>query len=292
MNEDREYEVAVVGGGIAGYTAALALKRFGRETLWLGTQLFGEKLARAEQVKNFPAFTGSGEELKALLERQMSEEGLLFTEAKIDAVYAGGGGFLLTEGKRYFRARTVVLATGTETAAAKGASRFLGKGVSYCAVCDGALYRNKTVVCEVSSERYAEEAEYLAGFAQKVYALCGYGGATFRAGNIEARRGLVAAVTGEERVTGVVTSDGERLGADGVFFLKDSAPPAVLVGGLATEDGHVKVARDMSTNLAGLFAAGDVTGRPYQYVKAAGEGLVAAFSVRDFLVRAEKNADR
>ena len=69
-----------------------------------------------------------------------------------------------------------------------------------------------------------------------------------------------------------------------MFFLKDSAPPAVLVGGLETEGGHVKVDRDMSTNLAGLFAAGGVTGRPYQYVKAAGEGLVAAYSVHKFLV--------
>ncbi len=70
---------------------------------------------------------------------------------------------------------------------------------------------------------------------------------------------------------------------DGVFFLKNAAPPAALVGGLEAEGGAVKVGRDMSTNLRGLFAAGDVTGRPYQYAKAAGEGLVAAYSAHAFL---------
>ncbi len=283
--ENERFDAAVIGGGIAGYTAALALKNFKKNFLWVGTEPFGEKLLKAERVKNFPSFMGSGEELAALLEKQRAAEEIPFTKAKIDGVYAEKGGFLLTSGKTVFSARSVILATGVETETVKGASDFLGRGVSYCAVCDGSLYKNRTIVCELSSENYEDEAEYLAGIAKKVYVLCKYRGARFRAENIEASEDAVAQIAGEGRVSGVLTKGGKRLEADGVFFLKNSAPPSVLVGGLLTEDGHVKVARDMSTNLAGLFAAGDVTGRPYQYVKAAGEGLVAAYSVHDYLHR-------
>lgn len=77
--------------------------------------------------------------------------------------------------------------------------------------------------------------------------------------------------------------DDREIPVDGIFMLKESVSPAVLVGGLETENGHVKTGRDMSTNLKGLFAAGDCTGRPYQYAKAAGEGNVAAHSVCEFL---------
>ncbi len=282
--ENKVYDVAVIGGGIAGYTAALALKNFKKDFLWVGVTPFGEKLFKAERVKNFPSFTGNGVELAALLERQMVVEEVPFTRAKIDGVYAAGGCFMLTCGKEVFHARSVILATGVETETVESASEYLGRGVSYCAVCDGSLYKNKTIVCEVSSKNYEEEAEYLAGIAKKVYAFCKYKNAQFRAENIQTVEGSIAQIVGEGRVSGVVTKSGNKIEADGVFFLKDAAPPAVLVGGLETKEGHVKVARDMSTNLAGLFAAGDVTGRPYQYVKAAGEGLVAAYSVHKFLV--------
>ena len=90
------------------------------------------------------------------------------------------------------------------------------------------------------------------------------------------------AVEGGMRVEKLLLKGGE-LPVDGVFFLKNAAPPAALVGGLEVEGGAVKVGRDMSTNLRGLFAAGDVTGRPYQYVKAAGEGNVAAHAAVDYL---------
>ena len=282
--ENKIYDVAVVGGGIAGYTAALVLKNFKKNFLWVGTRPFGEKLLKAERVKNFPSFTGNGVELAALLERQMIVEEVPFTKAKIDGVYASGDRFLLTSGALSYNARSVILATGVETETVKGAAAYLGRGVSYCAVCDGSLYRGKTVVCEISSKNYEEEAEYLAGLAKKVYAFCKYKNAAFRAENIERLDDTIAELEGEERITGVMTKSGRKIEADGVFFLKDSAPPAVLVGGLETEGGHVKVARDMSTNLAGLFAAGDVTGRPYQYLKAAGEGLVAAYSIHNYLV--------
>ena len=94
--EKRTYSVAVVGGGIAGYTAALALKNLRTDCIWLGRKPFGDKLLLAEYVRNFPALVGDGKAFAARLEEQADREGLLFTEARIDGIYAGEGEFLLT----------------------------------------------------------------------------------------------------------------------------------------------------------------------------------------------------
>ncbi len=282
------YDVAIVGGGIAGFEAALTLKTLRRNFVWLGANRFGGKITLAENVSNFPSFSGTGKELEALLSRQAESEKLPFTPARIDGIYAGGGEFLLTEGKKVFRARAAILATGVETAGSlKGEREFLGRGVSYCAVCDGALYRGKTIAAVLFSKEFEKEAEYLAGFAEKVYAFCRYAGAAFSTKNIEIVPQNPTYLKGNGRVEAIGTEKGE-LAVDGVFFLKNSAPPSALCGGLETEpDGHVRVGRDLSTNLKGLFAAGDVTGRPYQYAKAAGEGLVAAFSANEYLSKIE-----
>ncbi len=277
----KRYDIAVVGGGIAGYTAALTAKNLLLDVLWLGIAPFG-KLPYAVKVKNFPSQTGSGEEFVRALARQQDAEGILFTEARIDGVFSAGGFYTLTAGERVFEARTVILATGVETAGAiKGERELLGRGVSYCAVCDGALYRGKRVAAVLSGAKYAEEAAYLARFAEKVYCYCPEA-LEFPEANIAPLSAAPTAVVGEGRVEGIRTAAGE-IAVDGVFFCRDGTPPKALCGGLATEGDRVLVDRSMATNLAGLFAAGDVTGRPYQYAKAAGEGCVAAHSARDFL---------
>ena len=281
------YDVIVVGGGIAGYTAALTLKRLKRNYLWLGTDPFGEKLTKAEYVRNFPTLVGDGKLFAARLAEQMEHEKILFTKGRADGVYAGDP-FTVTVGETMYQGKTVILATGVETAGAvKGEREFLGRGVSYCAVCDGALYKGKTIAAVVAAEKFAEEVDYLAGFAQTVHAFCLYRGAAFHAENIVVHEEKPREVCGAMRVEKVLLKDGE-LPVSGVFFLKDSAPPAALVGGLETEGDAVRTARDGSTNIRGLFAAGDVTGRPYQYAKAAGEGLVAAYSAHAFLNEAAK----
>lgn len=281
--EKRTYSVAVVGGGIAGYTAALALKNLRTDCIWLGRKPFGDKLLLAEYVRNFPALVGDGNVFAARLEEQADREGLLFTEARIDGIYAGDGEFVLTENGETLSARAVILATGVEAAGScKGEADFVGRGVSYCAVCDGALYRGKTIACVLSSKEFEEEAEYLAGFAATVYAFCLYKEPVFKAPNIRIAEGVPTAVEGGLRVQALLAG-GKRYEVDGVFFLKNSAPPSALVGGLKTENGAVLVDRRMAANLPGLFAAGDVTGRPYQYVKAAGEGLVAAYSASEYV---------
>ena len=193
---EKIYDCIVVGGGIAGYSAALTLKSLKRDALWLGAELYGEKLRAAEYVRNYPALVGGGALFAERLEEQREKEGVLFTQGRADAVYAGDV-FTVTAGEKTYLGRTVILATGVSQAGAvKGEENFLGRGVSYCAVCDGALYRGKVIAAVVASEKYAEEVEYLAGFASCVHAFCLYRDAHFHAPNIVLHREVPRAVEG------------------------------------------------------------------------------------------------
>ena len=277
------YDTAIVGGGIAGYTAALTSKNLLLDYIWFGEEGFGDKLRLAEKITNFPTVTGDGADFAKRLNAQMGSEKIALTPKRIDGIYRTGDNFTLSHGGELYLARTVILATGVEAGGRiRGEKEFLGKGVSYCAVCDGALYRGKTVAAVVSSPKFEAEVQYLAQFAKNVFFIPLYRGSALSGGNIAAVEKRPIAVEGESRVERLVLEDGV-LKTDGVFFLKNSVPPAALAFGLETEEGHVKVDRALKTNLAGLFAAGDVTGRPYQYAKAAGEGCVAAHSVRAYL---------
>jgi len=276
-----QFDTAIVGGGIAGYSAALTAKSLKLTCLWFGEAGFGKKTVSAEYVRNYPAFTGNGKSFVEALERQRKAEGIEITERRIDGVYRTADGFLLTAGQETFSARTVILATGVELGnRIAGEEQFLGRGVSYCAVCDGALYRGKTIaaVCYAPD---AEEAEYLASFAKEVF-LFSREPLSVKAENIRQIPELPVAVEGKERVEAVRTRD-RSYAVSGVFLLGKTAPASVLVKGLKTDGAHVPVRRDCSTETEGLFAAGDVTGQPYQYIKAAGEGCVAAYSVKKYL---------
>lgn len=279
---DDEYDVVVVGGGIAGYTAALALNNIERKFIWIGSSLFGEKMPAAKWVVNYPGFMGSGKELAALLQEQMRAVGVSFTRGRIDGIFAGEDKFTLTSGEKQYIAQSVILATGVRTKTIPGEEELLGKGVSYCAVCDGRLYKDKEIAVVLSSPEFEAETTYLAGIAKKVYAFPLYPDARFGASNVVKVEDVPIAVKGETHVTAVVCKEKEYP-VDGVFMLREAVPLKAICGGLQTEGGYVKVAHDMSTNIKGLFAAGDVTGVPHQFVKAAGEGLVAAVSAQKYL---------
>lgn len=291
---ERIYDVTVVGAGIAGYSAALYLNSRKANYLWLGQRGFGGKLRSAEWVRNYPAFTGTGKEFAESLERQRTEEGVRLTEARVDGIYKTDLGFLLTAGMMQCTTRTVILATGVATGATvRGEERFLGRGVSYCAVCDGALYKGKKIAAVLSSEEFAEEVDYLATYAEEVFVFCPRHLPYFHAHNIRMIAEYPREIIGKERVEAIATSRGE-IPVSGVFFLRNAAPPASFAGGLITDGAHVKVREGLKTNLNGLYAAGDVTGQPYQFAKAAGEGLSAAYAALEYVKsqRKEKTYER
>ncbi len=271
----------IVGSGLAGISAALTLKANGKNFMLLGSPDLSVKISRAECIRNYPGLSSvTGREFARALKKQLAEAEISVTDERVSGVYAMGDKFtVLTQSGASFESKTVILATGVESVKRlEGEEEFLGRGVSYCATCDGFLYKGKTIGVLSTSKRFEHEVEYLAKLAGKVYLMPMYKDVGDFSENVEKVVKMPLAVKGEKKVNRLVFKDGE-LPVDGVFLLKESISPAVLVGGLEMSEGHVVVARDMSTNLKGCFAAGDCTGRPYQYAKAAGEGNIAAHSV-------------
>ena len=271
----------IVGSGIAGISAALTLKANGKSFMLLGSTELSVKINRAECIRNYPGLSSvTGREFARALKKQLAEAEISVTDERVSGVYSMGDKFaVLTQSGASFESKTVILATGVESVKRlEGEEEFLGRGVSYCATCDGFLYKGKTIGVLSTSKRFEHEVEYLAKLAGKVYLMPMYKDVGDFSENVEKIIKMPLAVKGEKKVNRLIFKDGE-LPVDGVFLLKESISPAVLVGGLEMSEGHVAVARDMSTNLKGCFAAGDCTGRPYQYAKAAGEGNIAAHSV-------------
>ena len=278
-------DCAVVGSGLAGISAALTLKANGKSFVLFGSKNLSVKIEKAEKINNYAGlFLVTGKEFCSALKDQLERENIPVKDDRVTGVYAMNDSFtLLTESGESVQSRTVILAVGVESAGKiKGEETFTGRGVSYCATCDGALYKGKTIAVVCTSKRFEGEAEYLANVAKSVYYIPVYKNPTLIKDNVQTLQKFPVEIAGGLKVDKLVFKDGE-LAVDGVFMLKESAPPATLCGGLQTENGHVVVGRDASTNIRGLFAAGDCTGRPYQYAKAAGEGNVAAHSVVEYL---------
>lgn len=287
------FDCAIVGAGAAGISAALTLKTLGKNFIWFGSKELSFKIRSAEKIRNYPGLANvSGKELCAAFSSQLREEGIAITEKRVTGVYAMGGFFTLLCDRESYEAKTVVLATGVQSVKPiRGELEFVGRGVSYCATCDGALYKGKKIAVVCTLKELEHEIEYLASLAEKVTVFPLYRNAEFGAPNIEEKGGVPLEVRGGDRVEALVLKEGE-LPVDGVFFLKEAVSPAVLVGGLKTDGGHIAVNRACETNLEGCFAAGDCTGRPYQYSKAAGEGNVAAHSVNAYLAKRETKESR
>ena len=279
----------IIGSGPAGISAALTLKSNGKNFLFFGSPNLSEKIEKAESIRNYPGFLGgSGKAFAEDLKAQLKAAEIEVKDEKVGGVYALKDKFVLStqEGNTY-ESKTVILACGVESVKqVQGEEDFIGRGVSYCATCDGFLYKGKTIGVLCTTKRLEYEIAHLANFAAKVYLMPIYKEVEIAGENIQILRKMPTQIVGGRRVEKLVFSAKgveEELPVDGVFMLRDCLSPAVLVSGLQMQDGHVVVDRDMATNLKGLFAAGDCTGRPYQYAKAVGEGNIAAHSVLEYL---------
>ncbi len=185
--------------------------------------------------------------------------------------------------KKMYEAKTVILSTGVEYGKAlKGEEELLGKGVGYCATCDAPLYKNKTVAIIGYNKEAEEEANFVGELASKLYYIPMYKSDYELSEKVEVINDKPIEIVGEQHVEKLLLKD-SQIKADGIFVLKDSVSPSQLVPGLEMEDEHIKVDRKMQTNISGCFAAGDCTGKPYQYIKSAGEGQIAALSAVSYL---------
>ena len=283
-------DIAIIGTGPAGLEAAITAKIRNKSILLIGSKDFSTKLVRAESIKNYLGFPDiSGKELAERFAKHLDEMDIEITEDKITSVYSMGDYFALQNSKNEFlEASTIILATGVmQGKLYPGEEEFLGRGVSYCATCDAPLYHNKTAIVVGSSGKEEAEAEFLAEVADKVMYIPTYQGDIQLNDSIEIIREKPQKITENEGKRVLKTDEG-KYEADGIFILRESVSPAQLVPGLATDKNHVLVDRKMATNIPGCFACGDIVGLPYQYIKAAGEGNIAALSAVGYLAEKKR----
>ena len=170
-----------------------------------------------------------------------------------------------------------------------GEEEFLGRGVSYCATCDGMLYRNKPVAVVGRSKDAPAEAEYLHGIGCQVTYVAAKRPEEL-SDDISFFKGNRLSVKGDQLVTGLEI-DGQEIPCEGIFVLRDAVAPTDLLPALETENGYIKVDRKMTTNVPGVYAAGDCTGQPLQIAKAVGEGHIAALSACEYLDELARNEE-
>ena len=268
-------EIAIIGAGPAGHSAGINAIARGKTVRIFSSE--SNYLLRAEKVNNYLGlYDVDGRQMMEQFLSHARAMGVVPEKGKTANILPMGEYFLLNVDGEMVEAKTVILATGVSSAKEiPGERELLGRGVSYCATCDGMLYRGKSAVVWGLSPEAAKEANFLQEIGVSVTFVSA---SAFREGlaeQIPYLSGAVKQVSGKEKV-GAVLVNGQELPTDGLFILRNSIAPAALVEELVLEEGYIKVNHKMETNVPGLYAAGDCTGKPLQVSKAVGEGLIAA----------------
>lgn len=278
------YDLAIIGSGPAGVSAALNAKIRKKNFVIFGSKELSNKLTKAEKINNYLGFYGkSGAQIRDEFIKHMESMDIGITEEKINNIYAMGDYFTLMANDKMYEASAIILATGVNFGRLfKGEEELLGKGVGYCATCDAPLYKDKIVTIIAYNKHEEDEVNFISTIASKVYYIPMYKEEVEVDEKVEIINDMPVEIIGEERVEKLILKNSE-INTDGIFILRDSVSPDQLVPGLELDENHVKVDRKMKTNLQGCFAAGDIVGAPYQYIKAAGEGNIAALSAVSYI---------
>ena len=282
MNE--RYDLAIIGSGPAGLSAALNAQIRKKKFIIFGTNELSGKLTKAEKINNYLGFYGkSGKEIRDEFNNHLKSMDIKITEEKINNIYSMGEYYALMANDKIYEATAVILATGVNFGKPlKGEEQFLGKGVGYCATCDAPLYKDKIVTIIAYNKHDEDEANFIGTIASKVYYIPMYKEEVEVDDSIEVVFDIPKEIHGDNRVEKLILKNSEII-TDGIFILRDSVSPGQLVPGLEMDGNNVKVDRKMQCNLKRCFAAGDIVGAPYQYIKAAGEGNIAALSAVSYI---------
>ena len=305
MSRTHTYDLIVVGGGPGGYTAALYGARAGLDTLVLEQLSAGGQMALTETIDNYPGFAEGidGFTLAEQMQRQAERFGGQTAYARVERMDLAAAPKVLETSEGTFRARTVALATGANPRelGLAGEAALAGRGVAYCAACDGMRYRGKTVVVVGGGNSAAADALLLSRVAEKVIlvhrrdtlrATQVYHAPLLQAENVEFRwNSTVIELLHGDKLTGVKLRDGNTgaesvLPCDGVFISVGRKPATELVQGQLELDpgGYVVADETTRTNLPGVYAVGDVRTKPLrQVVTAVADGAVAVHQAETYL---------
>ena len=277
-------EIAVIGGGPAGLSAALNGRVRNKSVRIFSGDYKESGLYKAEWLENILGTPGmTGAEYLELCRDQAAAKGAEFVQGRVLSIMQMSGKFTISCGADIYTADAVVISTGiVQKSAFPGERELLGRGVSYCATCDGMLYRKKAVAVVVRSSEGIHEANYLKEIGCTVTVVSDGRDLGGLNGEITVIEGKKIAVLGDGQVEGLTVGEA-TIPCQGVFILRNTVAMSSLLPSVETEAGHIQVDRNMQTNIPGVYAAGDCTGRPYQVSKATGEGLVAGLSAVEYL---------
>ncbi|MFW9831760.1 MAG: NAD(P)/FAD-dependent oxidoreductase [Candidatus Thorarchaeota archaeon] len=303
--DNTQFDIIIIGGGPAGLTAAIYAAGLGKTTLLLEGQIYGGRAATAPHVWNYPGFPEGivGQELinQMVLHAENQNALLKYGTEVIDLQLKGQPKLVITRENTY-QAAAVVIATGTQRKKLRlpGETEFIGRGVSYCPICDGPLYRGLQVAVIGSGNEAFEDALHLTNFADQVTlvthqsrieAETRFIDEAQQKTNLKIVKGKLLAIIGDQVVTSITYSPFEdkskhELPLDGVFISVGGVPLTALVkkAGVETNSrGCIIVTRQQATNVEGVYAAGDCTCGGMQIITAAGEGAMAGLQAHRFI---------
>ena len=284
---EKIYDLVILGCGPAGLSAAINATIRNKKVLVMGTEVCSPPLHKAQLIDNYlglPAMKGT-DLLDAFMEHA-KKMGVERSAQKAETITEMDGLYLILLGEEVITSRTVVIATGVPyKPTLPQEDFFLGKGLGYCATCDGPLYKGKDVLLIGHSNEAEHEANFMAEICNRVYYIPLYK----KVGSLDPRVQILDSrpdsIIGTEFVEGLKLKDGQEIAVEGVFVLGGETAPDRLIPGLQIDKNHIIVNRQQETNLPGVFAAGDCTGAPYQVAKSVGEGQVAGLNAAKYASR-------
>lgn len=284
------YDIAIIGGGPAGLAAAVNARRRNKQTVLLTKEENSSKLVQSNLIDNYlglPQITGR--ELAQKMKEHAEALGTVFLKDEVQNIYHEDDQFNLFGRENSVSTSSVIITVGVVLGSEiQGETEWIGRGVSYCATCDGMFFKGKTVAMIGYIPEAESQVKFLAEICSKVYYIPQYKLEAELDPRVTLLGGKPLAITGGSRVELVKTAAGEWP-VDGVFIERAGRPVDQIMEGLRLENGFIITNSDQSTNLAGVFAAGDCTGKPWQINRAVGQGQVAALSAVHYLDSAHRS---
>lgn len=275
-------DIAIIGGGPAGLSAAInAVAR--NKTVKIFTNV-SNYLQKAENIDNYLGLPNiSGKKLMCDFIQHVNNLKVPFEYGKVINIIKLDDLFMINFSSKIVKAKTVILAIGvTNNKLLNNEEKLLGKGISYCATCDGTLYKGKNIAVYGNADDIIEEANFLSSLGANLNFITVKKDIKGLNQNINVINGIISDIIGDNKLEGVIIND-KYIKLDGLFLLRNSIAPNSIVKDLILEDGYIVVNRNMETNIKGIYACGDCTGNPLQISKATGEGLVAAQNAAKYI---------